>query len=253
MLFHERISNNEITINNTEKKIIEYILENANSFSNIKITDITSDLYISANTIIRLCKKLGYSGFSELKYEIANSSYNRNDTSLANSHISIHNTILQTLSLNKGEVLNECAALMLESNKIVIFSLGLSQYPSLAFAKKLQYLNKLCLIPEDRDANILFAKNLKENDLAIVVSGSGNTDIIRKICTIIKTKNVPMISLTGFSQNILSQLSDIRLYAYLKEFNLDNNDLTSRIGFDIVLDLLFEEYCKLLNMDNTIE
>ena len=56
LLFHERISNNEITINNTEKKIIEYILENANSFSNIKITDITNDLYISANTIIRLCK-----------------------------------------------------------------------------------------------------------------------------------------------------------------------------------------------------
>lgn len=252
LLFHERISNTDISINNTEKRIIEYILENSNSFSSIKIMDIANNLYISANTIIRLCKKLGYSGFSELKYEIVNSRKIHNNSTLANTHISIHNTILQTLSLNNSEVLNECASLMVEANKIIIFSLGLSQYPSLSFAKKLQYLNKLCLIPEDRDANLLFAQNLKEDDLAIVVSNSGNTDIIRKICSVIKTKNVPMISLTGFSQNILSQLSDIKLYAYLKEFHLDNNDLTSRIGFDIVLDLLFEEYCRLLNFDDSV-
>lgn len=249
MLFYERISNNNISINNTEKKIIGYILENSNLFSNIKITDIANDLYISPNTIIRLCKKLGYSGFSELKYELVNTAKGVKQTSLDSSHISIHNSILQTLSINKPERLIECATLMHESNKIIIFSLGLSQFPSHSFAKKLQYLNKLCLVPDDRDANILYATNFKEGDLAIVVSSSGNTDIIRKICSILKTKNVTMISLTGFSQNILSQFSDIRLYAYLKQYHIDNNDLTSRIGFNIVLDLLFEEYCNILNID----
>ncbi|MGH4050624.1 MAG: MurR/RpiR family transcriptional regulator [Clostridium sp.] len=248
MLFYERISNNNISVNNTEKKIIEYILDNSNSFSNIIINDMASYLYISPNTIIRLCKKLGYSGFSELKYELVNNSKGVTQASLDNSVITIHNSILETLAINKLDTLKECADLMHKSKKIIIFSLGLSQYPSLAFAKKLQYLNKLCLVPEDRDANILYAKNLKDGDLALVVSSSGNTDIIRTVFTIIKTKKVPMITLTGFSQNILSQFSDIKLYAYLKQYNIDNNDLTSRLGFNIVLDLLIEQYYNILEI-----
>ena len=72
MKFLDVISKENITLNNTEKRIVEYILEKSHSFSNIKITDMANDLYLSSNTIIRLCKNLGYSGFSELKYNIVN-------------------------------------------------------------------------------------------------------------------------------------------------------------------------------------
>ena len=233
MSFYERFSNENIHINNTEKKIIEYILERANSFSKIKLTDIANDLFLSSNTIIRLCKKLGYSGFSELKYDIINNNYEKVSDSNEHSHITIQNSILQTLSLNKKETFKECATLIKDSNKVIIFSLGLSQYPALSFAKKLQYFNKICLVPEDRDATTLFANNLKDGDLAIIVSSSGNTDIMR------------IISITGFSQNIVSHFSDISLYAYLKDYNIDGHDLTSRIGFNIIFDLLFEEYSNL--------
>ena len=64
MKFLDVISKENITLNNTEKRIVEYILEKSHSFSNIKITDMANDLYLSSNTIIRSCKKLGYSGFS---------------------------------------------------------------------------------------------------------------------------------------------------------------------------------------------
>ena len=245
MSFYERFSNENIHINNTEKKIIEYILERANSFSKIKLTDIANDLFLSSNTIIRLCKKLGYSGFSELKYDIINNNYEKVSDSNEHSHITIQNSILQTLSLNKKETFKECATLIKDSNKVIIFSLGLSQYPALSFDKKLQYFNKICLVPEDRDATTLFANNLKDGDLAIIVSSSGNTDIMRKISSIITTKNVSIISITGFSQNIVSHFSDISLYAYLKDYNIDGHDLTSRIGFNIIFDLLFEEYSNL--------
>ncbi len=245
MSFYEKISNENININNTEKKIVEYILEKAYVFSKIKITDIANDLFLSSNTIIRLCKKLGYSGFSELKYDIVNNNYENTSELTEHSHVTIQNSILQTLSLNKKEKFTECATLIKDSNKVIIFSLGLSQYPALSFAKKLQYFNKICLVPEDRDANTLFANNLKDGDLAIIVSSSGNTDIMRKISSIIATKNVPIISLTGFSQNIVSHFSDISLYAYLKEYTVYGHDLTSRIGFNIIFDLLFEEYSSL--------
>ena len=99
MKFLDVISKENITLNNTEKRIVEYILEKSHSFSNIKITDMANDLYLSSNTIIRLCKKLGYSGFSELKYNIVNANKSNNEIDLDSSHISIHNSVVKTLSL----------------------------------------------------------------------------------------------------------------------------------------------------------
>ena len=84
-----------------------------------------------------------------------------------------------------------------------------------------------------------------DDDLAFIISSSGSTDIIKKITGIVKTKNIYTISLTGLSQNFLSNLSDLSLFAYLKDYQLNNHDLTSRLGFNIVLDLIFEEFSKL--------
>ena len=245
MKFFDTISAEDLSLNNTEKRIIEYILEKSPSFSNVKITDIANDLYLSSNTIIRLCKKLGYSGFSELKYDVMNSNKPSSDIKLDSSHISLHNSVIKTLSLNKPEDIARAANEIHSANRVVIFSLGLSQYPALSFYKKLQYFNKMCLAPKDRDENILFANNLKEGDLAFIISSSGSTDIIKKIAGIIKTKNISTISLTGFSQNFLSQMNDLHLFAYLKQYHLNDNDLTSRLGFNIVLDLIFEDFSKL--------
>ena len=245
MKFLDVISKENITLNNTEKRIVEYILEKSHSFSNIKITDMANDLYLSSNTIIRLCKKLGYSGFSELKYNIVNANKSNNEIDLDSSHISIHNSVVKTLSLNKPDDICTAATKIYNSNRVVIFSLGLPQYPALSFCKKLQYFNKMCLVPEDRDENKLFANNLKDDDLAFIISSSGSTDIIKKITGIVKTKNIYTISLTGLSQNFLSNLSDLSLFAYLKDYQLNNHDLTSRLGFNIVLDLIFEEFSKL--------
>lgn len=245
MKLFDIISNDTINLNNTEKKIIDYILERTSTFNNIKITDIANDLFISSNTVIRLCKKLGYTGFSQLKYEIVNFNTTLDTKEITSSNFSLHDSVIKTLSLNKSEDIQAIVKLICTSNRIVIFSLGLSQYPAIAFSKKLQYLKKMCLVPSDRDENILFANNIEEDDLAIIISNSGSTDIIKKISGIVKTKNVPIISLTGFSQNFLSQTSDISLYAYLKEHKLNNHDLTSRLGFNILLDLIFDELIEI--------
>lgn len=245
MKFFDLISKDNISINSTEKRIVEYILENYSSFSKMKITDMANSLYISSNTIIRLCKKLGYSGFSELKYDIISSNNLHEGINLNSDHISIHNSIIQTLSLNSSEAIHEAAELIHNSNRIVFFSLGLSQYSALSFCKRIQYFNKMCLVPKDRDENILFANNLGKGDLVFMISASGETDIIKKIIGIVKTKKVKIISITGLSQNFLSQLSDLALYAYLKEYHIKNHDLTSRLGFNIILDLIFEKFTKL--------
>ena len=77
MTIFEQLSNQSIILNDTEKKIVDYILQNFDHLGTIK--NISEDLFISPNTIIRLCKKLGYKGFSELKYTISQNQPEKKD------------------------------------------------------------------------------------------------------------------------------------------------------------------------------
>ena len=94
----DRLANQELSLNQTENKIIEYILQNMHNFETMNIQKISDKLFISPNTIVRLCKKLGYSGFSELKYEImhTNNSKDENDTPI---HYEIDELFHSTLSI----------------------------------------------------------------------------------------------------------------------------------------------------------
>ncbi len=61
--------------------LAKYFREKGLEIENKKIDDIVAETYVSGATIVRFCKKLGYSGFSNFKYELCEEyrvvSYNR--------------------------------------------------------------------------------------------------------------------------------------------------------------------------------
>jgi len=54
----------------TEKAIIDYILKNPEETSRLTIYKLAEKTYTSPSSIIRLCKKNGYSGFKEFSKEL---------------------------------------------------------------------------------------------------------------------------------------------------------------------------------------
>ncbi len=50
--------------------LAKYFKEKGLEIENKKIDDIVSDTFVSGATIVRFCKKLGYPGFSNFKYEL---------------------------------------------------------------------------------------------------------------------------------------------------------------------------------------
>ena len=67
MNFIDRVKKYEYKLNDTDDLIIEFLTEHQSEINSISIKDIASKLYVAPNTIMRLAKKLEYSGFSELK------------------------------------------------------------------------------------------------------------------------------------------------------------------------------------------
>lgn len=70
MNFEERVYEHEWQLNETDDDIIDYIQKHKSDIMKLSIQKIAADLYIAPNAVMRLSKKLEYSGFSELKFSL---------------------------------------------------------------------------------------------------------------------------------------------------------------------------------------
>ena len=68
MKFEERVLQQEFTLNDTDDLIVDYIRKNKANLEHLSIQKVAEDLYLVPNSIMRLCKKLGYKGFAEMKF-----------------------------------------------------------------------------------------------------------------------------------------------------------------------------------------
>lgn len=245
MTFNERIAERIQSLNDTDRKVMKYILSEYETIPNKKIAEIAKLLFISPNAVIRFAKKLGYSGFSEMKYDIQNNmSGTLNIPKSQNYYASADKMIKnmqKTVDMNREKNFYEAAKSVAAANKIVFISLGLTQNATKSFTQRLEVLNKVCVLSNDRDNALTLAKNLDNTFLAFFVSFSGNSDIIIRCANYFKEKNTKIISLTGFSQNYLQEVSDISLYSYSEEHMIDHMDVSSRVYIEFMLDLLYKE------------
>ncbi len=252
MNFFDQLSNRGIKLNPTEERIVNYLLEHYGALQDLKIAKVAEELYLSPNSIVRLCKKLGYHGFSELKYQII---HDRKQYGIdtAEQQTSVMDNLKQTLAINSRQNIEKTARLIYESRQVIFFALGLSRIVALDLAKKLEHLNKIIIVPDDRDNCILYANNLVPGQIAFFISYSGSTDIICKLSYIAQTRGVPIVTLTGMSQNPISGSSVVSLYAYFRKLSYREADITSRIGFYLVTELIFEEYMKVFRLEQQLE
>jgi DNA-binding MurR/RpiR family transcriptional regulator len=61
----------KIGFSNTELKIAEYILEHCHQASNISANALARETFCSATSVIRMCRKIGFSGYREFQIALA--------------------------------------------------------------------------------------------------------------------------------------------------------------------------------------
>lgn len=244
MKFFQRISKNSSLLNPTEKEIINYILKNKKIIKNKKIRELASELFVSPNTIMRMCKKLGYSGYSELKYEILEEKKETLKKMTPTENNNLIERLQKTISLNSFSRISEVVDSIFEKRIIYFYGLGLSRYSILSFSKKLHYLGKVCIVPDDRDSARIIFQGMTSDDLLFLVSCSGEHSDLKEFGYVAKSNGSKLITLTGLSQNPLIEISDYPLFAYIDSRNINGGDCSSRIGFDFIFDILFEEILR---------
>ncbi|HHK7378859.1 TPA: MurR/RpiR family transcriptional regulator, partial [Streptococcus pneumoniae] len=197
-------------------------------------SEIVSKVKVGEGTLNRFCKKIGYSGFQELKLKMTKdileleSQKMSSDTfidEIKNNYLSI---VESTRKLIDGRQIELAIKLIREANQILMIGVGSSGNAAREFESSLLRIGIISKTVIDTHFQLMHTALLKDNDLIIAFSLSGSTKEVEETLLNAKRKNVKIISITNYSSRNIAKLSDCVLLTSKKESYLEGGSLMAK-------------------------
>lgn len=233
-----------------EKRIADWLFENPDAILSLSIVELAEKCKCSEATIVRFSKRLGLSGYQELKISLAsesgtstvNTSINENDSAY-DMFQKVCNDIYCSLELTKKSLKGESIALAAEkicsANKIVIFGLGNSASVATDASHKFLRAGLNAVAYSDNHMQVIAGSHLGENDVAIAISHSGSSKDIVEALKIAKEHGATTIAITNRGKSPILKYADIVLATSSTETEYNILALNSRIAQLTIIDALY--------------
>lgn len=245
-----------------EKQIADWIFENPGKIISLSIVELAEQCKCSEATIVRFSKRLGLSGYQELKISLAA----EGGTSPINSNISaddkpfdIYEKICNDIylsfektkkSLNPDSLELACKKIT-GANKIVLFGLGNSASLAIDASHKFLRAGLNAVAYSDNHMQVIAASHLTENDVAIGISHSGSSKDIVDAIKLAKEHNATTIAITNNGKSPLLKYTDIPLFTSADETEYSILALNSRIVQLSIIDVIYH-YIVLNHSDKAL-
>ena len=259
MLLEQKIKNINLTKN--EQIIADYIIAHKYQLKNLSTRDIALATYTSSAGVIRLAKKLSYSGFNELKedylseLDYINQHFKEIDANFpfaANQSImdiaEIMSTLMQetardTLHLIKHDPLMKATRILQQSSTIYFYATSGNFLLAQNFKLKMNRIGKKVEVDDlDTPYSSLL---ITPNDCAIIISYSGQTPSLIKIAKNLKNKKIPVIVITSIGENTLSESADCVLQMTTREKMYSKiSNFTTEYSLELLLNILYSCFFK---------
>lgn len=245
------------SLNNSEKKVATYFLNNIENIFSIPIARLAQESGVSQVTWIRFCKAIGYDGLKDLKKSLflelnsqtsdntdtLNFSDIRKDSTLEKMCNTIKNASIQavddTIKLINKEEFTEVADIISKANCVRLFGVGASALVADDFYKKLIRINKNATFSYDMHTQLTYGANAGPKDVAVIFSYSGTTNEMLEILTLTQKATCPTIAITKYTKSPLVANADYAIYLSAPEIDHRSGAMSSRIAQLTVVDLLF--------------
>ncbi|HGQ7782703.1 TPA: MurR/RpiR family transcriptional regulator, partial [Streptococcus pneumoniae] len=239
------------------EKIADYILVRDSEIVYETSSEIVSKVKVGEGTLNRFCKKIGYSGFQELKLKMTKdileleSQKMSSDTfidEIKNNYLSI---VESTRKLIDGRQIELAIKLIREANQILMIGVGSSGNAAREFESSLLRIGIISKTVIDTHFQLMHTALLKDNDLIIAFSLSGSTKEVEETLLNAKRKNVKIISITNYSSRNIAKLSDCVLLTSKKESYLEGGSLMAKASQLFIIDVICTRL-SLINYEDTI-
>ena len=241
------------SLSDAEKTVANFILEHAQTVSQLSATLIAKQSGTSNTTVSRFVRSIGFSSFSEMRYALAREMSSSGDASFEGAHsISVDNiaqSAAYILENKVDELRSTLAALdegavqkaveMLSQARLVMFAgVGSSLSIAQCAAVKFSQARINAIASSTTDAAQLTAMLMGPEDCLVVISNSGRSDRLRRMMSFAIDQGVQTIVITRNPDAELGSLADVTIKVVARDSLLVTSFDFSHNSINYVLEVL---------------
>ena len=243
-------------LTSTEQGIVNYILTYPEELEKISSRQLAELTYTSPATVVRICQKLGFSGYSEFKIKYLQEVNQTprmdqiNRTNPITSEDSLHRIVNQVAALEitaieqtkKGidlDQLNRVSELLNQATCIDFYAFDNNLHLAKNACSHFLYAGKQAIIHDSSNAQFMQAFASVEGHVAIIISRTGENPMLYRIATILCEKKIPLLVLTESRHSSLAKISTEHLYLYNVHRFTDMGTILFQTSVQYLFDLLF--------------
>lgn len=238
------------SLSSTELIILQYIHEHSNDVAYMSIQALADKLHYSTSTVLRFCRKLGYSGFSEFKYALRTQHFtedplpNSSPRSIDAIKQSIITDLESTSSLLDTDNLYQIARLLSSGKSIYLHNpsgmtaITVDYFESMLFISGLQKVYKSAAPKTTRH----FIQTVEQGSIFVFISNSGRFETTLNLAKEARLHGMIVISISSIENNNLAEVSNYSLRLFSKSRENNGADLASRLCSFFVLSSCIEYF-----------
>jgi DNA-binding MurR/RpiR family transcriptional regulator len=234
MLVREKLREDEY-FSDVESRIARYVLEREDEIREESVRQMAAKLYVAPSSIVRFCRKLGYDGFNDFKEEFLketeylSSNFHSIDPNFPFEKTDKENVIANKTAILYEEIIKDCQTLLSQeqirqavdilwkSKEIYICTAGPQVGLAEVFRDKMMKIGRLVQICSHSDEAYYQACYCSPESCFIIISYTGETERGIKAAGKARTRGLPVIAVTSYGNNSLTDYSDCCLYVSTRE------------------------------------
>jgi DNA-binding MurR/RpiR family transcriptional regulator len=250
-----------------ERRAAEYVLSQPREVLHCGITELARQSGVSQAAIVRFCRRIGTTGFSDFKLRLSQDVFRISDErflldfpdsagpaapldlecepdidpALVVKGVigGIQRNLARLEILCDVHLLSKSAELIRSARFIGLFGVGASGLVAQDLYHKFLRIGLLCANSQDTDLQITTACNLRSGDAAFIISYSGETAAMIFCAEWAKKNGASLITLTMEKENTLRSIADIPLLVPSMEPIYRSGATVSRINQLAVVDMIY--------------
>lgn len=266
------------SMHKAEQAVADYILQHpAEDIAEMSITDMAACMNVSESTLMRVCKRIGMTGFSQFKLRLAQECGIRQNSSATLSGVPIVSTdsassipekvinnaisgLIDTKCTLDSAMLVKAIQAILSARRIALFGMANSAVVCDDLECKLLRIGIVCHSYSDAHMQMTVASHLTKEDVVIAVSHSGHTLEVLDAVRLARKSGTTIIIISNYMATPLISLSDIQLLTGGHETSFNSETMVSRLSQLAIVDMLYvglilsdyDRYTKMLEDTNDV-
>lgn len=247
-----KIENAMPNLSKSERAVASYIVKNPEQVVYLSVAALAENCGVSDPTVVRMCQKLGFSGYQSLKLAMAAAVLSPTQTvheavSAEDDMKTVTEKVFQSavfaLQFTKDtldfKAMEAAAQALSNAKRIVIFGMGASGSIAADLQHKLLRLGMNAAVYTDSHLQAIACSYLERRDVVFAISHSGSSKAVVDTAAIAKKQGATVITLTSSGKSPLSKLADISLTTMSSETKYRVVAISSRAAALTIVDSIY--------------